>query len=70
MLLRWKTSNLIFDSIPAKLFDQFFHSFEVLTKNYGGSVPRGNTSSSCSILCPIYLNCRISANICFQICLS
>ena len=32
MLLRWKTSNLIFDSIPAKLFDQFFHSFVLQIK--------------------------------------
>ena len=35
----------------------------------GGLVPRRKTSSSCSILCPIYLKRRISANICIQICL-
>ena len=36
----------------------------------GDSVPRGKTSSSCSILSPIYLKRRISGNICFQICSS
>ena len=33
----------------------------------GGSVARGKTSSSCSILFPTYLKRRISENICFQI---
>ena len=34
----------------------------------GGSVARGNTASSfCGILFPIYLQRRISVNICFQI---
>ena len=27
-------------------------------------------SFSCSILCPVYLKRRVSANICFQVCLS
>ena len=27
-------------------------------------------SFSCSILCPVYLKRRVSANICFQFCLS
>ena len=45
-------------------------SHEVLTDKNGDSVPRGKTSSSCSILSPIYLKRRISGNICFQICSS
>ena len=32
---------------------------------HGGSVARGEASFSCSILCPIYLKCRTSANIAF-----
>ena len=35
-----------------------------------GSVAGGKKSSSCSILFPVYLKRRISANIFFQICLS
>ena len=34
----------------------------------GGSVARSKTSSSCTILFPVYLKRRIFANIFFQIC--
>ena len=32
---------------------------------HGGSVAQGKASFSCSILCPVYLKRRISANVCF-----
>ena len=44
-------------------------SHEVADKT-SGSVPRGKTSSSCSIIFHIYLKRRNSANICLQICFS
>ena len=34
---------------------------------HGGSVAQGEASFSCSILCPIYLKCRTSANIAFLV---
>ena len=47
-----------------------FIAEKVCADKNGDSVPRGKTSSSCSILSRVYLKRRISANICFQICFS
>ena len=52
------------------LFYRSSHDDEVLIDKNGGSDARGKTSSYYSILFPIYLKRRVSANIYFQICLS
>ena len=68
--LTWeeKWSFVVFCWLAKIIAKKFVVSFFTWSadKN-GGSVARGKTSSSCSILFPVYLKRRISENICFQI---
>ena len=68
--LTWeeKWSFVVFCWLAKFIAKKFVVSFFTWSadKN-GGSVARGKTSSSCSILFPTYLKRRISENICFQI---
>ena len=57
---------LFFVTSPSLLPKRFVVSFFPWSaEKNGGWVPRGKTSSSCSILCSIYLKRRIFANLCF-----